>query len=203
MPLQSKKLKHSYYLNDPIQDDDNFIKKAFYWLKENTYDRWYGIYYRFRSKLTRAYSYAKFGWNNHDWASNYTLELMMFKLRRLQSCLNNGNSIQNDEDVKALQDILKVLNRLSKGRYDRKYRKIHDKKWGELRTWFTPVSTSSGKLSGSSMWNHARANARSEEELKQERIDSSDCFYKAKADREADYERLGILMKGHFDNLWD
>lgn len=98
---------------------DWFIRTRFY--------EWCTIH---RERVGRSLAYARFGWSNYDFDGAYALELLAFKLRRIQnSLLNHGSAYQDKQTVQSLRLVIRLLDRLVKDEYSKHYDK-HGKKWG-------------------------------------------------------------------------
>jgi len=106
------------------------------------------------SRLKRVYQWSKFMWTNWDFDALSIYPLLEYKLKRVQFCLLNGHAVQDPKDLKALRIALKLAKRLSIDYHENKLYYRHERKWGELKTWFTPTE----RGDGSSYWNSTRAN---------------------------------------------
>src|SRR5262245_38122373 len=107
------------------------------WL-EPIVDKYYS-FLAFIEWVRRAWDYAKLGYKNWDFDALTIERYMLFKLKRVQDCLINGNCDLTVEmgprKMKALKLCIKLLERLQDGRCTR-FMDMHEAKWGELKTWF-------------------------------------------------------------------
>ena len=99
-----------------------------------------------KERTKRSLAYARFGWLNYDFDMACAWDLFEFKLRRLYKCLENGHAIQEPEDMKALGELIKIVRRLGRGRYEDIYYRQLDKKWGKIESKTTPNYDNKGKI---------------------------------------------------------
>lgn len=98
----------------------------------------------FSQRVARSWAYARFGWNNYDFDSSYALELLRFKLLRLQRALSVGYSRQEKESTQSLRLAIRLLKRLTDDNY-RYFYEQHNLKWhGEKHPEFSFEKTSAG-----------------------------------------------------------
>lgn len=168
-----------------------FLQMTFYYPVESFLRRYY-------ERIKRSLTYAKFGWLHYDFDGAFIYDLMAFKMRRLLDCLIHGHAIQEKENMDALREAIKICDRLHEGRYDEKYYKVHEKKWGKLKTWFTPIEGST-----SSKWNSSRKNIKTKADEKAERKDHIKIWDLEEQDRVADIDRLAEILKKYERSWWD
>jgi len=204
--IESKEIKENSNFSFSLDPDElPFIKKVFYYLKLWFIKKPKRFFLRNFYKLYVACEYAKFSWNNYDWDFAYTYELIHFKLKRVYKALEKGNAVQETEDMKALKELTKIVYRLYKGGYDRKYNRVHDKKWGKLEIDSIPEYDQKGKIKFY-RWEFWRSNCPKDapEEIKnQERADNKSCYDRAEIDRCKDIDRLAEILKKHALKWWD
>jgi hypothetical protein len=163
-------------------------------------------FYRWnKQRISRSLAYAKFGWDNWDWDFASVYSLLNFKLKRLYACLENGHAIQEEADMKALKEAIKVTHRLSRSDYDRKYHRAHGRKWGKLESKTVPTEYDKKGEPKMYEWISWRAGTKdaSEEIKAQERNEFKACFEKGEADHQKDIDRLAYLLKNHASSWWD
>ena len=79
--------------------------------------------------LKRSWAYAKFGWGNYDFDAAYALQLLSFKLKRLERVLKeNANTVQDPKHMQALRLVIRLLDKLVEDDY-RYFYETHNKKW--------------------------------------------------------------------------
>jgi hypothetical protein len=119
--------------------------------------------------------------------------------------LENGHSVQEKEDMDALQELIKICGRLRRGRHDRIYHKLHDKKWGKMPPWDTkPYIEKDGKYKGSStIIFKDRPNVKNKKQKEQERKEFRRCYDLGEIDRCADIDRMAEILKKNGPNFWD
>jgi hypothetical protein len=174
------------------------FKKLFIWPITDTYRRT-------KERVLRSYDYACFGWFNYDFDMACAWHLLEFKLKRLRHCLRNGHAVQEEEDMKALSELIKIVERLGKGDYEGKYLDQHDKVWGKIQSRTTPNYDDKGKVV-THTWHSWRKKCpeNAPKKLKdKERKEFRACYEKAEQDRTKDALRMADLIILHGRNFWD
>lgn len=111
-----------------FKDDDKketLPRKIWDWIEAT---RVYGKIYNFCCRLKRSCEYAKFGWHNYDFDAGYALQVLSFKLKRLQRVLTTGHLVQDKETLKSLQLTIRLLDKLIADDY-RYFTGRHNLKW--------------------------------------------------------------------------
>ena len=199
--LNSKALKDYKYV-DP--DDLNFFQKVPYYLKKWFFKEPSHFIRRYANKIHRAFEYAKYSWDDYDWDMAYAYQIFEFKLKRLYKALEHGHAIQEPEDMKALREFTKIVHRLGNKNYDRKYHRLHDKRWGKLETKSIPEPEENGEVKYYrwEAWRESTKNA-SQEVKDQERKEFLACWELGELDRCKDIDRMAEILKVHAPKFWD
>jgi hypothetical protein len=119
-----RKLKKEIKFELEYYFENNIFRKIYRYI---THGFWY--------KLEMAYSYAKLGWNSHDFDHVYIDEFLLFKLKRMYKCFINGYHSETCENykpkMKSIKLVIKLLNLYlnDEERYFKFYN-LHNKKWG-------------------------------------------------------------------------
>ena len=163
------------------------------------------FYHRTKERLGRSIAYARFGWLNYDFDMSCAWDLFEFKLKRLRVALKNGHAIQEPEDMKALDELIKIVRRQARGNYDSKYYCEHDRKWGKIESRTEPYNNKNGKHAGSRWisWRTKCPENAPEKLKKQERADTKNVWENAERDRVRDLERMSELLVKHSQRWWD
>lgn len=203
--MKSKALK-PYKTRWMYEDEEKtFIQNLIYWFKKIFIWTISDNHRKYKERILRAYDYAKFGWINYDFDMSCAWDLFDFKLRRLHKCLKNGHAVQEPEDMKALVEFTKIVNRLSNDRYERKYYRRHDKKWGKIESRTTPNYDSNGKII-TYTWHSWRSKCpenASDKLKKKERKETRTIWVNAKKDRARDVNRMAEILIKHGRSWWD
>lgn len=101
------------------------VLEIWYWIEAT---RVYSVVYGFVCQLRRSWAYAKFGWGNYDFDGSFALDLLSFKLKRLQRVLVSGHLEQDKTTLQSLRLAIRLLDKLSKDRYDY-FIDRHNLKW--------------------------------------------------------------------------
>lgn len=199
--LKPKKFRWQYEDEDKnlFQSLVYYFKKFFIWPVSDNY-RWIS------RSLKRSYDYARFGWDNYDWDFAYTYDLMEFKLKRLKKALLRGCSIQEPEDMAALEELIQVVGRLRNyDDYSNSYLDAHNLKWGATESRTEPWVNENGKRMGST-WIAWRKNCpeNAPKELKEmETKEFRTCFEQGESDRMRDMEKMFEILKARDRRWWD
>jgi len=156
-------------------------------------------------RTRRAWDYARFGWKNYDFDFACAYDLLNFKLKRIRKALENGHAVQEDEDMKALSDLIKITWRLQRGRYEDKYYRQHERRWGKLETKTIPEKFDKNgepTLFKWESWRSGTLNA-TEEVKNQEMEERQEMYKKADQDYLNDVDKLAHILKAHARKWWD
>jgi hypothetical protein len=151
---------------------------------------------RFYYRLKKWIEWRPILWENYDFDAHTIYQLLRYKLERIYRCLENGHAIQEERDMKALRLAIKLAKRLEAGNYEDSFYDRHDKKWGELKTWFEPIPGSTN-----SYWRSSRPNAVTEQEKEQERKETRE-LYEAAQSKEAREKRWLFAIISKYDKVW-
>jgi hypothetical protein len=106
-------------------------KSEKFWLRVRQYTGTEYIAQKLRvlsERLRRCWAYARFAWDNYDFDSAYALQLLHFKLLRVQRAITSGYSRQEKESVQSLRLAIRLLKRLADDNYSYFYEQ-HNLKW--------------------------------------------------------------------------
>jgi hypothetical protein len=95
----------------------------------------------FIRNLKRSLAYAKLGWTNWDFDALTIEHYILFKLKRVRTCLLNGYCDLTLEDGPKKMQALDLTIKLLEGLKDEGYSKfydLHEKKWGTLKVTTVP-----------------------------------------------------------------
>lgn len=176
--MQSKKIQE---IIDNIKD---FSIKVKYFIPDT--------YSLLKERIGRILSYAKFSYRNYDFDSAFLYSLMSFKLKRLRNCLINGIAVQQENDMKALDEAISICDRLHADSHDLKYYDNHDEKWGELECDFS-----------SGCFKSSRKNVKTKEDKAKELKETLEIYNKAEQDRKNDIDRLSEILKTNAPAWWE
>jgi hypothetical protein len=162
------------------------------------------FYYDIRARIEwikRSYDYAKFGWQAWDFDALTIERYLLFKLKRVEHCLINGNCDLTVEmgpkKMKAIKLTIKLLERLNKDYH--RFGDMHDAKWGEMETWFEPTE----RGDGSSYWRSKRPKANTPELEEQERKEFREAYMADGREEERDRRLVYALINKYIRYWWD
>ena len=151
---------------------------------------------RIYRKVCRSLAFAKLGWNNYDWDHAYLLELMIFKMKRMQkACFEEGHHIPEKLPQQSLKLCIKLGEKLLKDDYHY-FSGLHGQKWGELD--FIEKTDSQGrKYTGM-----GRSGVLPEQE-DQERAEAMEAYRKDDSVKARDTRWFYGIMAKYQESWWD
>lgn len=164
-------------------------------LKEKLLEIWYypqDQYHMFKERIGRSIAFARFGYIHYDFESAYLYSLMSFKLKRIKNALKNGHAVEESEDMAALDELIDICDRLFCETHEDKHHESHDLKWGKLEI----------NMDGNYCLT-SRPNALTDEQKEEQRKDLLNIYEKAQVDRDADIDRMAVILKKHQQTWWD
>jgi hypothetical protein len=179
--------------------------------KRPIYNWWYNsplsdYWHKFTLFFKRPYRRAKklYEWhknvfsNDFDFDAHSIYAILEYKLKRIYPVLETGHAYQEDKDMQALRIAIKLAGRLKEDNYDMAEWDRHAKKWGELKTWFTPIEGSTN-----SMWNSSRPNVKTPEDEEQERTEMRAGYERGAAAKLRDQRNLFAILTKYMAVWWD
>lgn len=167
---------------------------------ESVSDFFGNIYYLVRGffrSVKRSYDYAKFGWNNHDYDYGYLLELMHFKLKRLENAILNGYAERNKQTNQSIRICIKLLKKLAFKDYGY-FTELHYKKWGEPEMVYSE-SDSKGLVRAEIKYK----NVITDEDKKQQTQEFLEAYKKDEEQEQRDVRLLFSIMAKYHKRWWD
>lgn len=152
---------------------------------------------RFFRSLKRSYDFAKIGWSNPDWDYGYLLQLMLFKLERMQHALDNGHAEHEKSTTQSLRICIKLLTKICYKDYSH-FMNIYSDKWGPTQYEYADSEEVGFKVVKSS-----RKNVKSEEDKVQANKDLFEAFQKDCKQEERDSRLLFAIMAKYHKTWWD
>lgn len=191
------------------------IDRSFFDIKQTRFQRFVsfsGFYFlydihtffsKYYERITRSIAFAKIGWLNYDFESQFLYDLISFKLKRIQFTLKNySHSVEDKESMLALEEAIEISDRLFAENYERKYLDEHNEKWGSIRLTKSIVTYSDGN--GSSTTNTSnRAKVITQKDKDKESKDFNKCYDKGIADRSKDIYRFAEILEKYQMSWWD
>lgn len=93
---------------------------------------WFWPIRRLYNQIGRSIAWARLGWNSYDWDHAYLLEMMIFKMKRMQkACFEEGHHIPDKHSPQSLKLCIKLGEKLFKDDYHY-HHSLHDAKWGKI-----------------------------------------------------------------------
>lgn len=171
-------------------------------LKDRTSSCWqnkilHSAIFRLYRKFQRLYQWNKLLWNDYDFDAHSIYSLLEHKLKNINHQLITGHAIQEKKDLQALSIAISLAARLREDKYKDITLNRHDKKWGELITWTTPLPN------GNFSWNSRRPNAVFEVQKIQERTELLAAWESAKNRRDREAKWLFSILATRIPTWWD
>ena len=196
--FQSKAIK------GPKPESSRPSKLYLWWIQTDISRYYYSFVYKFiENPIFQVKRLCQWYWNvfrfDYDFDGHCLFAIIEYKLKRILPVLEKGHAIQEDNDIKALKLAIKLAGRLKEDIYDMVNYVRHEKKWGELKSWFTPTNDGTG----SSYWNSSRPNAVTPEQKEQERADHLANSKSAYARMKREEKWLYDILHKYLRNWWD
>lgn len=169
-------------------------------LLESISDFFGNIYYSVRGffrSVKRSYDYAKFGWNNHDYDYGYLLQLMHFKLKRIENTIQNGYAEPDKKTNQSIRICIKLLKKLAFKDYDH-FTELHYTKWGQPEFVFDNPDSN-----GLSNLEIKHKNAISHEDRQLQRQELLEACRKDEEQEQRDVKLLFSIMAKYHKRWWD
>lgn len=144
-------------------------------------------------------------WEDRSWDESFIFKLLAFKLAKVHFDLKNYSvSVHNPEDLAALKKATDICKRLAScDDYTYPYYKIHEKKWGKLKSKTTPAELDKDGKPLTYSWDCWRDKANTPARKKKERAETKLIYEKAEQDRINDINLLCEILKNNSRNWWD
>lgn len=168
-------------------------------IKYLPYRAWVYVSNYVRNKLrafVRACQYARIGWNNPDWDYSFLLELLAFKLARMEKALWRHTAGEK-ESKQALRLAVRLVKKLQTEHYNWHYDQ-HEKRWGPTTSEFIPCEN----MPGYTTWKMTREKVTDEnrEQMEEELKLAFELDEKTRS-RDAAW-LFGIIAK-YYNHWWD
>lgn len=153
---------------------------------------------QFLRKLKYFLSWLPVIWRDpyYDYWGIY--HLLEHKLKRLEHAMTNGHSLYDRNQLKAIRLAIKLCGRLKNDDYSAAFDR-HDKKWGEMISWFEP----SKEHAGYQTWHSKRPKAITMEDKIEERNDFRAACDSEHMKRERDQKNFFAIMNKYIQGWWD
>ena len=157
-----------------------------HWIKR----RWYRFTYFF-TKLNRAFFWARYSWNNHDWDFGYALDMFYTKTVRVRKGIEKyKHHVYYERDVRRMKEFESILKRLINEDYEMQVYK--EGEWGMTfgepdEMGCIPIGTTSPPVKDCVMFE----------------VPSKEYYEHCKMLREQDCEFVGLYLAKYSESWWD
>lgn len=148
--------------------------------------------------MKRAYDFAKIGAKSYDFDSYYLLELMVFKLQRIEKEIKKGHHEPSKETNQSLRITQKLLQKVMKDDYHRAS-DLHYKKWGHP-SWKSKPCPDNPNLF---IMDTSPPNAITAQDKAIERQEFRDAYLKDEKIKERDVKILFNVMAKYYGYWWE
>ena len=151
---------------------------------------------RIYRKICRTLAFARLGWNNYDWDHAYLLEVMIFKMKRMQkACFEEGHHVPEKLPEQSLRLAIKLGEKLLKDDYHY-HSTLHSEKWGELE--FIEKTDESGRK-----YTGMGRSGVSPEQEDQERAEAMEAYRKDDSVKARDSRWFYSIIQKYNESWWD
>lgn len=168
---------------------------------ESATDFFQGIYYsikRFFTSIKRSYDFAKIGWSNYDYDYAYLLDLMRFKLERIEKEILNGYGEPDKRTNQSIRICIKLLKKIAHKDYQY-FTELHYAKWGD------PELTSHTHPDSKGLYRVTieHKNAVTDEQKEQQKKEFLEAYKKDQKQEERDTRLLFAIMAKYHRRWWN
>lgn len=153
---------------------------------------------RFFKKLIHLYKWSKVLWYDEVWDCHNIYSILNFKLNNFQKeIIRTKNHDYDAKTIKSLKLAIKLSARLAEEEY-RAASNRHEKKWGKLESWTTPIQGSTNLY-----WYSRRPKAIFEKDQileKKEQKEAWDADFKKQV---RDRKLLFDILNKYLERWWD
>jgi hypothetical protein len=96
---------------------------------------WHDCFWNYVLRIIKIAQWIPILWNDYDWDYGYFLDILKFKLKRMQKALANGHAVDEHNSAKAseIQEVLDLLDQIKENEFCKQEWAIHELKYGELQ----------------------------------------------------------------------
>lgn len=153
------------------------------------------------SNISRIITYIPLLWKDRDWDHGYFLDMLAFKLSRIEKALESGVAVHHPHVMRDLRTMIALLDRIREDNYNEVVFKDHNAKWGELKFTFGEKQvTKDGYFTTSCV---SRPNIKSKEDEVTERSEAQRLYKKEIALKQRDLDLLFKLLRKRIESMWD
>ena len=195
------------FSSKPLKDfpeEKRSNKLYLWWIQTPVADKYYEFVHKFiTNPIYQVKRLCQWYWNvfrfDYDFDGHCLFAIIEYKLKRLEKVLENGHAVQTDQGMHALKLAIKLAGRLKEEKYEQAFWNRHDRKWGEMKTWFEDT----GDGSGNSYWLSSRPKAQTEEQKEQKRLEHIAYIYAAEAQQKREEKWLYGILEKYLRSWWD
>lgn len=137
-------------LIDKFEDliEDTWLDKTYYYCYRKFKWGWWNprtAWYKIKYGVGNLIQWFPLIWNDRDWDYIYWIEMNIKKLKRMENLIRNkGIHLYNVRDADNIHLAILALKRIHEDNYHDNAFKIHNKKYGKLRTEMVPCNDGTG-----------------------------------------------------------
>lgn len=153
------------------------------------------------SNIKRIIDYTPLLWKDRDWDHSYLMDMIQFKLLRIEKTLIKGHCEHNLHLMRDLRSMINLLKRHSKNDYNDMVFKDHIKKWGKLKFNFGKKIQSGQTYISENCVTRTKIKSKQDEEI--EGRESQKLYKKVKYLEQQDLDFFFKLFRKRVESLWD
>lgn len=182
---------------DELGKNDSFKEKTMLKIRV-FFSRIRHMWYDLTNGIASCWRWKKVIWNDRTWGYSNIVDVLIFKLKiDREAFLKNDHTTSTAEMTSKMLEVITLLERWRSHDYYEKYRKAHDEKWGEDRTYFVKLRN------GASLWKSERDDRLTEAEKEQESREFSENTKKAEQEKQHDLDVAFQIMTQELESWWD
>lgn len=187
----------------PFPKEEKESKLYLWWISTRVSKHYYDFVHKYITnpifQIKKLYQWYKNVLQfDYDFDSHGLFRIIEYKLKRLQDCLVDGHLVHDSKDLKALKLAVKLAGRLKEDKYEMLFYDRHEKKWGKLIDWTTPIRGSTNVR-----WHARRPKAITKKQKEQEVKDFRESCESADRMMRREERNLYAILLKYGRSWWD
>jgi hypothetical protein len=155
----------------------------------------------FFSNVKRIIDYVPLLWRDRDWDHSFLMDMLEFKLTRIEKALKAGHCRHDPHKMRDLRSMISLLKRIKASEYHDTVFKDHDKKWGKLKLNFGVKEKLGDTYVYKSCVTRSKVKTKEDEQL--EAKESRRLYSKVNKLEQEDLDLFFRLLRKRIESLWD
>ena len=161
---------------------------------------WHTLVGQWVTKITRVVQWIPVVWENCDWDYMYLMDMIEYKLKRMQKEIRGGMSVDEHKDERCgeIQEVLDLIEKIRENDWVTEEYKAPEEKYGSLKMKTFPAEKGCSRLE----FYYSKTDLGSDIN-EQARKESSEIHRLAEEKEQEAYDKLFALMAKNIQKWWD